>query len=394
MHWRWLAEGLAWMIALAWTGRAIEATLGMRRVQDLTRPEFDVEPEGEPQVVVIVPARDEAASVQACLRSLLAQDYGNLRIVAVNDRSTDATGALMDDLAAEPGSARMSVLHITELPEGWLGKPHALATGAEEAMVRHSPEYLLFTDADVFFAPDAVRRSLAEAVKTRADHFVTVPTPIMETKGEAVLLGFLQVMGLWGARPWKAADANARDAIGIGAFNLMRVEAYERIGGFAGLRMQILEDLTLAARVKCAGMRQRVAFAPGMMRFHWAAGVMGIVKVMTKNLFAIFAFQPVRLLMGCVGFAVLCLEPFLGLGFAGMRLPGVVALAGVVAMYVAVRRMGRIPAWTAVGFPLSAGLFCYSMLRSMVVTLRDGGVTWRGTFYPLKELRRNVQNFR
>jgi GT2 family glycosyltransferase len=394
MYWRWLAEGAAWLIALAWAIRAMEATIGLRRIPDLNRPEFDREPEGEPQVVVIVPARNEAASVQACLRSLLAQDYGNLRIVAVDDRSSDATGELMDELAREPGSARLRVLHIDELPEGWLGKPHALATGAEEAIVWHEPEYLLFTDADVHFEPEAIRRSLAQAVKERADHFVTVPTPIMETKGEAMMLGFLQVMGIWGARPWKVADANARDAIGVGAFNMMWREAYERLGGFAALRMQILEDLTLAARVKRSGMRQRVAFAPGMMQFHWAAGVMGIVKGMTKNLFAIFGFQPLKLLMGCMGFAVLSLGPFVGFGFQGMRLPGVIALASVAAMYVAVRKMGSIPAWTALAFPLSAGLFCYSMLRSMAVTMRDGGVTWRGTFYRLDELRRNVQSFR
>ena len=280
----------AWLMALLWLGKFIEAARGLRRIPDLLEPQHDCTPVGSPALTVIVPARDEAEAIGPCLESLLAQDYSNLHILAIDDRSTDATGRIMDALAAAYPD-RLTTLPITALPAGWLGKTHAMALAARHAIAIYRPEYLLFTDADILFRPDAIRRSLAQAVAQQADHFVTVPTPILKTPGEAMLLGYLQVMGLWAARPWRIADTRAlRDAVGIGAFKLVRTSAYQQLGGFDALRMQVLEDLTLARSVKLAGLRQRIAFAPGMVSLHWATGAFGIVNVMTKNLFAIFRF--------------------------------------------------------------------------------------------------------
>jgi hypothetical protein len=131
-----------------------------------------------------------------------------------------------------------------------------------------------------------------------------------------------------------------------------------------------------------------------MVTLHWAAGAMGVVKVMTKNLFAVFAFRPVVLLGACLGMMLFWLGPLLGLVYPGTRLPAVLTLVAIAAMYGLARRIGGIPVWTALAFPFSAVLFLYSMLRSMVVALSAGGVTWRGTFYPLGELRKNVERFR
>ena len=155
--------------------------------------------------------------------------------------------------------------------------------------------------------------------------------------------------------------------------------------------MQIVEDVTLARRVKRLGMRQRMAFGPGMVTLHWAAGAMGVVKVMTKNLFAVFGFRPWMLLGACLGWWCFGWGRWRGLLSRGLRMPAVIDAGGDCGDVWAARRMGGIPAWTAVAFPLSVVLFLYSMLRSMVVTLSEGGVTWRGTFYPLAELRRNVE---
>jgi cellulose synthase/poly-beta-1,6-N-acetylglucosamine synthase-like glycosyltransferase len=389
-----VGETLAWGVALLWVWKAVTALRGMPRVPNLVRPEYDVRPAGEPWVTVIVPARNEATHIAGCLKSLVAQDYANLRVVAIDDRSTDATGAIMEDFEREH-TGRLGVLHVAELPAGWLGKTHAMALGARHAIATHEPQFLLFSDADVLFHPEAIRRSLAQAVATRADHFVTAPTPILKTAGEAALLGFIQMLSLWAAQPWRVADPAAkRDAIGIGAFNLLRTTAYLELGGFDALRMQILEDLTLARRVKELGLRQRIAFAPGMVSLHWAAGAMGVVNVMTKNLFAVFSFRPMALLVACVWLTAFFLAPLVGLGFAGTRVPSILTLAAIGALYWLSQRFSRIPAWTALAFPLSVALFVYSMLRSMVVTLRAGGVTWRGTFYPLAELRKNVVSLR
>jgi glycosyltransferase involved in cell wall biosynthesis len=385
---------LGWLIAIAWLWKAVTAAHGLRQIPDLLQPRYDVVPAGSPSVVVIVPARDEAAALPSSLASLIAQDYAKVRIVVVDDRSTDETGAIMDALAFQHRD-RLRTLHVKELPEGWLGKPHAMAWAARDAIAVERPDYLLFTDADVFFRVDAIRRSLAQAVEMKADHFVTFPTPLIKSVGEGALLGYLGVMGLWATRPWKASDPKAlRDSVGIGAFNLLRTEAYEQLGGFDALRMEILEDLTLARRVKLAGLRQRIAVAPGMVSLHWAAGALGVVNVMTKNLFAIFRFRIALAFVACVGLAVLCLGPVGFVFFRQTRVAGVVALASIVALYALSERHSKISPWYAVLFPAGATLFLYSLLRSALTTLHAGGVTWRGTFYSLRELRKNITPLR
>jgi GT2 family glycosyltransferase len=364
----------------------------MPQIPNLCDPQYNLIPTGSPTITVIVPARNESADIAATLESLLNQDYPNLQILAVDDRSTDATPTIMDALAAHHPQ-KLRTLHITELPPGWLGKTHAMALAARHAIAIHQPDYLLFTDADVTFHPEAIRRSLAQAVTTQADHFVTFPTPLIKTIGEGALLGYLGVMGLWATRPWLASDPKSvRDSVGIGAFNLLHPPAYQQLGGFDALRMEILEDLTLARRVKQAGLRQRVAIAPGMVTLHWAAGAIGVVNVMTKNLFAVFRFRTSLVLLACVWFTLFCLGPIVFLIRPETRTPAILTLIAIAALYVLSSRHSRIPTWYAALFPAGAALFLYSLLRSAITTIQQGGVTWRGTFYPLSELRRNAKH--
>jgi hypothetical protein len=384
--------GTAWVVAGAWLFKLLEAAVGLRHVPNLLAAKYDAAPTDGPRVLVIVPARNEAVDITECLESLVAQDYRNVMIIAVDDRSTDATGAKMDALAvAHPG--RLVVLHVEALPAGWLGKTHAMAVGARQAIATNNPEYLLFTDGDIVFRRDAIRRALAEAVATSADHFVLLPTTLAKSWGESMVLSFLQVTALWAVRTWRVADPKAmRDAVGIGAFNLVRTAAYEQLGGFEATPMEILEDLYLGRRVKEAGLRQRVATAPGLVSLHWAAGLFGILNGMTKNIFAVFRFRPGWLVMAVAGMALGCLAPVGFLAFGATRMAGIVALGSVVGLYILSSRTSRISPGYAVLFPVSGALVAYSMLRSMLITVRDGGVTWRGTWYPLAKLREYAES--
>jgi GT2 family glycosyltransferase len=385
-----LIAATAWLIALAWLYKFVESFVGYPKVPNLLDAKFEVAPAGDPSVVVIVPARNEATHVAACLGSLLAQDYVNMRVIAVDDRSTDATGSVLDRLAAEHPK-KLTVLHIAELPAGWLGKTHAMAVAADSAIAQYSPDYLLFTDADIHFQKESIRRALAQAVATSADHFVLMPTLIVRNAGEAMVLSYIQTMSLWGLRPWRVADPRARrDAIGVGAFNMVRAAAYLQIGGFEATPMEVLEDLYLGRRIKWAGLSQRVAVAPGMIQVHWAPGASGIVRGLTKNIFALFRFRPLPLLAAAIGTAIISLAPFALLALPETRIPAFVALASIAGVYALSARISRISPFYAVLFPFAAGLVVYAMLRSMLVTLQDGGVTWRGTFYPLDELRRHM----
>lgn len=381
----------SWIVALLWGWRAAEAAFGLRKVDNLLDARWDALPEGKPKLVVIVPARNEEANIEACLDSLLGQDYPNLHILAVNDRSTDRTGELMERIAGQD-PRRLSTLSIAELPPGWLGKIHAMAYAARHAEAVHRPEWMLFTDADILFAPDALRRSLVAAVRERADHFVTLPTPIIRRFDEAVFLGFFQVMGFWAVRLWRVSDPGSlRDSIGVGAFVLLRSSVYQQVGGFESLRMEVLEDVTLGRRIKFFGLRQRVAFGRDLVRVHWAAGALGIVEVLTKNLFSLFRFHLSLVLLAATGIAMFTIGPAAALTYAPTRIPAFLALGAVAFFYRLTARYSGISAWSALLFPFAAALFLYSLLRSTWITLRLGGVEWRGTFYSLEDLRRNAE---
>ncbi len=376
----------AWLLAAAWVSRVFAAWRGLPTIPNLLLPAFDILPDGMPSIAVIVPGRNEEKDLGACLKSLLAQDYPRLKILAIDDRSTDRTGAILDALAASHPH-RLTALHIATLPAGWLGKTHAMALAAAQG----DADFLLFTDADVLFRPDAIRRALANAVATHADHLVLVPTTIIRRWDEAALLAFFQIFGIWAARPWKVADPRAkRDAIGIGAFNLVRRSAYEQIGGFAALRMEVLEDLGLARRIKRAGLAQRIAFGRNLVRVHWASGVPGLISVMTKNIFSAFRFHVSLVVLACAWLAVFCITPFVAVLVPALRLPAALTLAAYAYAYVLMSRPSGLSPWNALLAPFAAAAFIYALLRSMGTTLHQGGVIWRGTFYSLAELRKNA----
>jgi GT2 family glycosyltransferase len=381
-----LLELAAWLVALIWVWRVVDAHRGLPGIPDLLRSEHDHAPAGLPALTVIVPARNEAKDIRACLTSLLQQDYPAIDILAVNDRSNDATGAIMDELAASH-PAKLRVLHVESLPPEWLGKTHAMALAARQT----ASEFLLFTDADVLFAPDSLRRALAYAVEANADHLVLMPTTIIHRWDEAGLLAFFQIFSLWGPRLWRVADPRAqRDALGIGAFNLLRRTAYEAVGGYESLRMEIVEDLGLARRIKRAGLRQRVAFGRDLVRLHWAAGVPGLIQVMTKNIFAAVNFRIPLLLGGCAWLLGFCILPFVLVWDPAFTLPALVSIAAIAWGFVLMGRPSGLSAWNALLAPFAAAIFVFTMLRSMLTTLRQGGVIWRGTFYSLAMLRKHL----
>lgn len=375
----------AWIVAVCWLWNTIAAARGLPRVPNLFLPQYDRTPTDDPTITVIVPARNEAADIAATLLSLLNQDYP-VQIIAIDDRSTDATGAIIEELTAKH-SANLRCIHIEALPDGWLGKTHAMAVAGQLA----DTDYLLFTDADIVFRNDAIRRSLTYAVASGADHLVTVPTPVTRSRAEAPILGFFQIFGLWSARPWRIADPDSlRDAIGIGAFNLLRRQAYLQVGGFESLRMEIVEDLGLGRRIKRAHLAQRVAFGRDLVRVHWASGANGLVQVLTKNLFAATGFRIWLALLGCLWLLVFCVGPFVGLLFAATRLPSLLAVLAILYAYRLFGKHSGISPLNGLLAPWGALLFLFALLRSMTITLLQGGVMWRGTFYPLAELRKHA----
>lgn len=289
----------------------------------------------------------------------------------------------MDGMAAARPE-RLGVVHLTETAEGWVGKTFAM----EVAAARSRSEWILFTDADVWFSPSILRRAVAFGEITGAEHVVVLPTPVIRGWGESVLLGFLTVFGLWASRPWRVKDPRARwDVAGVGAFNLMRREAWEELGGFAPQRLAVVEDLTLGRRVRAAGMRQRLAIAPGLVLVHWATGMRGLVRGMTKNFWAAVGFRLWTAAGFCGLIGVMFLLPLAGLGWWRTALPSVIMLACIAVYYREISEVTGVEARWGWLYPLGAMALVWAMVRSVTVTLWRGGVRWRDTYYPLGELR-------
>lgn len=385
----WIAGCL---LGLAWLSRIVDAALGMPKVADISRPEWlksPATPRGNPRVSIIVPACNEQDHIAATLRHLLALDYDNYEIIAVNDRSTDRTGEIMDEVSASPSAhGRLKVIHIGTLPLEWLGKVHAMWTAACQA----TGDWLLFTDADVLFRPDVVTRAVAYGESESADHVVLFPSMIMKHPGEKMMIAFFQTLFVFGHHPWKVADPTTKDHMGVGAFNLIRRRAYEGVGTYKALRLEVLDDMKLGKVVKNAGYAQRNVFGEDLISIHWAQGTMGVVQNLTKNFFAIVSFQWWRALASCFLLAFLNIMPFLGICLApGLaRLPYAVALFSLFGIYVGMSWHSDVAPYYFLLHPVGSVLFAYTILRSTWLTLVRGGVEWRGTFYPLEELRRGM----
>jgi glycosyltransferase involved in cell wall biosynthesis len=387
-YFHWIAGSV---LALAWISRVVDAAFGMAKVADISRPEWKprVATTTQPRVSVIVPARNEEEHIEESLIRLLQIDYPKYEVIAINDRSTDRTGEFMDRVAARAEShGRLKVIRISELPAGWLGKVHAMWTGANHA----SGEWLLFTDADVLFRPDSLARAVNYAEKEPADHLVLFPRMVMHSPGERMMVAFFQTLFVFGHRPWKVADPKAKDHIGVGAFNLVRRSIYDAIGTYEAMRFEVLDDMKLGKLVKNAGYAQRNVFGDDLISLRWAKGAMGMVNNLTKNSFAIMSYQWPRTLASAFMLAFLNLLPFLGIFLAHgwARLPYAVALVGMFGIYAGMASKSDVPAYYFFLHPISSAMFVYIMLRSMILTLVHGGVEWRGTFYALEELRRGM----
>ncbi|HEV7550242.1 MAG TPA: glycosyltransferase family 2 protein [Candidatus Angelobacter sp.] len=374
------------LLSVIWFIPTVQLALHFSEIADLTQPEWNPPQDAAlPSLTVIVPARNEEAEIESALRSLLQLNYLQFKVVAVNDRSTDQTGAILDRLA--PAFAKtLQVLHVRELPSGWLGKVHAMWLGAQQSR----SDWLLFTDADCVFHPDSLRRAVQYATRTAVDHLVLFPTAHMKTLGERMMISFPQVMSSFAMRPWKVRDPKARDHMGVGAFNLVRREAYESIGTYETLRREVVDDIKLGETIKKAGFRQDVVFGPDLVSLRWAVGAAGVVANLEKNLFAFLQFRMALVLAVCATTFFLCVIPFLGVFLAPgwTRLGFGTAVALIALAYTLTGRYMVSAPWLFLTCPFAAIVFAFATLQSAFLALRDGAITWRGTKYSLSELKK------
>jgi GT2 family glycosyltransferase len=368
-----------------WVLVAIDLALGVPKILRLADAPLLADDKC-PRISVLFAARDEAQKLPGALETLLALDYPNYEVIAVDDRSDDGTQEILAEAAAR--HRHLKAVRVDELPTGWLGKPHAL----QKAYERASGEWIVFTDADVHFAPDVLRRAMSLVTSRRWEHLSLLAKIHMTTIGEKIALTFFGFAFALAIRPWRVSMPDSGSYIGIGAFQMMSRAAYEKAGTHRRLAMEVVDDVKLGKLAKLAGVRSGVASAGDLVSVEWHSGFRNIVRGTTKNFFAAAGFQLWRACVQVIGLMLLCVVPFVALPFAhGWTLLFAAIAAGLaVATQAGVSKKFEVPAVYALAHPIGALMVAWMVVRSTFVTLRQGGIRWRGTFYPLEELRRGL----
>jgi len=373
-----------WFLALFWFwhGAIVLHFLHLMQISKLTTklPPLN----HYPKLSIIVPARDEAAKIYAGLSSLLQLDYPHFEVIAVNDRSVDETGAIMEALQRE--SSCLKVLHINELPERWLGKNHAMHLAAQQA----TGDYLLFTDADVVFAPDTLKQAMQVVQAQQWDHLALLPRLLPGGYAENCVLQFMGLVFIMSLYPFLIAKPSSQRFAGVGAFNLIGRACYQQIGGFAALPLEMIDDMGLGRAVKQQGWRSQLLFAESLLQVRWQQKVTGLVCGIEKNSFAALSYSPLNLIVLTLAFILFIFAPYLAIFIfpSTIALGYALALAVLHGILVYTGTRAKVGWQISFGLLFGAGVTLWAIWRSAFLTLKQGGVYWRDTFYPLALLKK------
>ena len=338
-----------------------------------------------PKVSIIIPARNEERGIETALNSILSQDYDNLEIIAVNDRSTDRTGEILNRM--EQLHSALRVIHVAELPNGWVGKNYALNYGAEQS----NGKFLLFTDADVVMSPITVGKAVNYMVENQLDHITLAPETVMPNTLLQMFVGTFTMFFFFFTKPWKVKRNNSRYFVGIGAFNFIRAKAYHAIGGHQAIAMRPDDDVKLGKLIKKHGYRQELLFGKGMVFVEWYASLRELITGLAKSMFSGVDYK----ISVAVGITLLLILfnfwPFVGVFLTSGKTQfiNLVIVAAIFGLWCETVRFSEMKRWHFVGFPVTILLFIYIQWRATLSAFFYNGIFWRGTHYRLNDLKAN-----
>jgi hypothetical protein len=376
----WLAVAtLAVFVAVA-----VEVFFGVRSIRFLREMPAASGP-GLPKVSVVIPARNEERRVEEALRSVLALDYEPIEFLIVDDRSEDRTGEILDRMAA--ADPRLEVVHVTELPPGWMGKNHALHLGGHRA----AGELLFFTDADILMDPGTLRRAVGYLESEKLDHLTAAPQVRMPGALLETFVGTFSLFFTLFTRPWKVKDPKSPRHLGIGAFNLLRTSVYRAVGGHAPIALRPDDDLKLGKLIKKNGYRQEFVFGQGVIEVQWYDTVGELIHGLEKNAYAGLEYSMGAVIASTVSVVLLHLWPWVAV-FAtqgATRWLNAAVVGLILGLFAWNAPLAGIRRRLGILYPVATALFVYIVARSAALTLTQGGVRWRGTLYPLAALKAN-----
>ncbi len=348
-------------------------------------------PKSAPLVSICIPARNEENNIRRCVESALGQDYPNIEVIVLDDRSTDATLTQLTDIAS--CDSRLIPVNGSDLPVGWAGKPHALFQASAAAR----GEWLCFVDADTFLEPQAISSVYAKALETEADLFTVMTRQILGSFWEKVIMPLVMTALSVGFSPRKVNDPSRRDAVANGQFIFIKRSIYDLIGGHEKVKDQIVEDKAISEQVKWNGHRLIVADGMQVVSTRMYTSLATMWEGWTKNIYLGLRDHPAMLLLGAFGatlalIAALFLPvwPLLGWNWyfeggewmaLGVLIESILVWGYLITMRVKVALNMRISGWYALTTPLGAGVFAAMMLTSAWKVLSGQGVTWRGRNY-------------
>jgi len=374
-------------IAFAWFVIVVLTIYGLSRQKSLlATSNLRLTASDAPLVSILVPARNEQQRVlELCIRSILAQDYGNFEVIAVNDRSTDNTGTILKTLALSDG--RLRVIEGEELPPGWLGKPYAM----QQALQHARGDWILATDADMIFEVAALRTAFERVLESNEDALTLIPRFETGSFWERVMIPTWEWVFLMFTIVSRVNDPKSDGAVAIGGFFLIRRTVLDRVGGYEVLKDEVMEDVRLAERIKRSSARFLIERAPGLIRTRMYTNFGEMWECCTKNWFSGVNFS-FPLALSCVVSMYLgaVVPPLIGLvavvatmlGISGGLGLVIVAAASswllqVLVMAIASRR-SNVSVIYALTAPLGLALI-YAMLFDSCIRITTGrGVTWKG----------------
>jgi chlorobactene glucosyltransferase len=323
--------------------------------------------------------------LELCIRSILAQDYGNFEVIAVNDRSTDATATILETLVAT--DRRLTVIDGEELPLGWLGKPFAM----HQAVGRARGEWILATDADMIFEPSALRTALDRVFEKNGDALTLIPLFEAHSFWERVMIPTWAWVFLMFSLFYRTSDEKTDRSVGIGGFFLMRRSLLSRIGGYEALKDEVMEDVRLAERIKRSNARMLVEYAPALIRTRMYETFREMWECSTKNWFSGVNFSLPFALFCVVSMYLFAVAPPLIALVAGVSkvfgvnadlsslfIPAAVSwlLQAIVMAWVS--KKSKVSSVYALTVPIGLAVM-YAMLFDSSVSISTGrGVTWKG----------------
>jgi chlorobactene glucosyltransferase len=346
-------------------------------------------------VSIIVPARDEALNIRRCVTSLLEQDYDNYEVIVVDDASSDGTGEILDEIArTHPHADRLWVLRLRDLPEGWAGKPHALHRGVQEA---HG-HWLLFTDADTWHAPGALRFALTRAMQEDVDLLSLGTTQELPGFWNKVMMP-MAYLGISMQYPPKLVnDPTSPVAIANGQYILLRRAVYDILGGYArpDLRNTLVDDRDLAYIVKATGFRLLFVDGRDYVHVHMYRSLRETWHGWRKNVFLGSRGGLPFVAMQIIGLPMVAIVPFLlpvlgrllmrnrrtrGLSVGEVNAASLLEIGASVGYRLWMDKNLRVPWYYAFTHPLAATLFEGILIQSAWRVLTGRGVDWRGRQY-------------